>query len=461
MSNLTKEKRDALPDEHFAVPDKRKLPMNDETHTRLAWDMVDRTKDLTPAERKTAKERILRRAKELGIDVSSWTITASLTYRLDAMALDMPDMDHPNRMPFSGVLTRVNQTSDMPPNGSNGKRTLIPSEVAEAAIPSLMGMAVDFTPELDGHDAQSKIGLITEAQIEGDALNISGFFYAADFPEECARIQAEKDALGFSYECQARIRDLSADIWEVDYCIFTGAAVLYKDLAAYQTTSLQATAQKPLEKRKMSPEELKALMDTLAGLKAGVESLTKDVTDIKASAPQKLDAGAALDKIKPHAASLRSCAASMEAAGIGTHGTQGHVNVLRHMAASMEAEATMGNIPHIYRDHDYLSRTMEASAKPDNKQLESLSASIADLGTKFADLSAKAFTESKAPERKTLTPEIRTLLAKAGIAESDAANGEMSTEAVDKFLDAAGIKGTKAIETKLKLRHAGVMKAGK
>ncbi len=467
MSNLTKEKRDALPSEHFAVPGKRKLPINDETHTRLAWDMVDRAKDLTPAERKMAKDRILKRAKELGIDVSNWTITASLSFRLDAMALEMPDMTHPNRMPFSGVLTRVDQVSDAPPHGSDGKRTLIPSEVAEAAIPSLMGMGVDFTPELNGHDAQSKIGLITEANIDGDALNITGFFYAADFPKECARIQAEKDALGFSYECQARIRDLSADIWEVEYCIFTGAAVLYKDLAAYQTTSLQATANNSPEYT-MKPEELKALMDTLAGLQAGVAALTKDVTEIKASAPQKLDAGAALDKVKPHAEKLRACAASMEAAGIGNHATQGHVNVLRHMAASMEAEATMGNLPHIYRDHDYLSRTMEAGAviKPVvddkvTKQLETLSASIADLGTKFTDLQAKAFENSAAPERVTLTPEIRTLLAKAGITEDDASNGSMDTATVDKFLDAAGISGAKAVEAKLKLRHAGVMKAGR
>lgn len=458
MSKLTKEKRDALPGEHFAVPGKRMLPINDETHTRLAWDMVDRAKDLTPTERRIAKERIIKRAKELGIDVSNWTITAS--FEIQAMAIEMPDMSHPNRMPFSGILTRVDQVSDAPPHGSDGKRTFIPTEVAEAAIPSLMGMGVDFTPNLDGHDRQMKIGLITEANIEGDALCIAGFFYAADFPEECARIQAEKEALGFSYECQARIQDLSADIWEVDYCVFTGAAVLYKDLAAYQTTSLQAKA--TTEKRKVTHEEIKAMMDGLKAMSASIETLTKEVTEIKANGTQSIEAGAALDKTKPHADKLRACAASMEAAGIGTHATQGHVNILRHMAASMEAEATMGNLPHIYRDHDYLSRTMEAAKAPEkSKELETISAALADLGTKFADLQAKAFEQSAAPARATLSPEIRTLIAKAGITEADAEKGAISTGEVDKLLSAAGINGTKAIEAKLKLRHAGVMKAGK
>jgi hypothetical protein len=39
MAKLTKEERDKLPAEHFALPDKRELPIHDETHTGLAWDM--------------------------------------------------------------------------------------------------------------------------------------------------------------------------------------------------------------------------------------------------------------------------------------------------------------------------------------------------------------------------------------------------------------------------------------
>lgn len=466
MSNLDKAARDALPESDFAVPGKRKLPIHDATHVRLAWDMVDRASGLTDAERTEARRRILRRAKELGIDTKDWQITASIAFQ--AMAIAMPVVeDHPNRMPFSGVLTRVDQPSDEPPGGSNSHRTLLPRAVAEAALPSLLGMAVDFTPDFDGHDKQAKIGLITAAEVVGDGIHIEGFFYANDFPEECERIRAEKDSLGFSYECQARIQDPDADIWVIDYCVFTGAAVLYKDLAAYQTTSLAAKAEKDDDMN----EELKKLLEAVSTITASMDALSKDVATIKASAgaPEKLDAAAARDKVKPHADALRAAAANMEAAGIGTHATQGHVNVLRHMAASMEAEATMGNIPHIYRDHDYLSRTMEAGAaqgKPTTdpavmQKVEALSASIADIGTQLKDLNAKAFNNAVPPERATIPANIQNLLAKANIGEGDMKDGKLSVEQVNTVLDAAGMRGTAAIEMKLKLRHAGLMPAGR
>src|SRR4051794_37354451 len=72
MASLTKKERDALPDSDFAVPGKRKLPINDARHVKLAWDMVDRTEGLSEAEKKTARQRILRKAKSLDVDTSGW-----------------------------------------------------------------------------------------------------------------------------------------------------------------------------------------------------------------------------------------------------------------------------------------------------------------------------------------------------------------------------------------------------
>jgi hypothetical protein len=65
---------------------------------------------------------------------------------LEAMALQMPEVKgHPNRMPFSGVLTRLDTPSDRAPGGSKGKKVILTTSAAERALPSLMGMAVDFT----------------------------------------------------------------------------------------------------------------------------------------------------------------------------------------------------------------------------------------------------------------------------------------------------------------------------
>lgn len=428
--------------------------------------MLTKTQDLTEDERSEARRRIIRRAHDFGIDTAKWEVHA-VSFTFEAMALDMPMAEHPNKMPFKGVLTRLDQSSDAPPHGSTGKRTYIPAAVAEAAIPSLLGMAVDYKQDFDGHDKKSKIGLITEAWIDGDSLRIAGFFYANDFPEECQRIRAEKSRLGWSYECQAAIRDVEADPWVIDYCIFTGAALLYKELAAYTTTSLEAQATNDTSDTEIvMNEEMKKALEALSAQIAGIG---KEVAELKAAKalPANLDAAGVSHMVAPHAAACRAAADGMETAGIGLHATQGHVNILRKMAASMEAEAALGRLPHVYRDHDFL---MAAGVNADNKgvidpamtkTLETLAASVADLGTKLTDLQAKAFNNVASPERKTLSPEIKTLLAKAGISEEDAAAGKVDVSTVDKFLDAAGIKGTKAIETKLKLRQVGVMPAGR
>jgi hypothetical protein len=52
----------------------------------------------------------------------------------------------------------------------------------------------------DQRARQAKIGVITAANIEGDAILIEGFIYATDFPEVAAEIKASHDLLGFSYE---------------------------------------------------------------------------------------------------------------------------------------------------------------------------------------------------------------------------------------------------------------------
>ncbi|AJX62041.1 hypothetical protein AQ938_06940 [Burkholderia pseudomallei] len=485
MAKLTTAERARLPADAFAVPGKRELPIRDRDHVREAWDMVDRTQGLTPDERRTARERIKRRAHQIGMSTKGWKADVSASveicaqYELAAMSIAVPDPDHPNKMPFTGVLTRVDEPSDNPPGGSDGHRTFIPAEVAEAALGSLLGMCVDFTPNFDGHDKTAKIGLITEAYIDGSALRIGGFFYANDFPNETAEIKAKKDRLGFSYEAKAAIRDVNAETWHVDRIVFTGAAVLLKDKAAYTTTSLEAAR----ANQEPTMEELKQLMEA-------VGALTTKVTEIAASqaatseAVSKLnekaiEAAAARDKVRPHAESLRSCAASMEAAGIGTHSTSGHANVLRHMAASMEAEAAMGNIPHIYRDHDYLSRVMEAGAagaagagaavgadkgaKADDataKQIAELAASVASMTTVVTDLKAAAFNGAREPERKTLSPEMKTLLAKAGLTDQ-AEKGTLTVSEVDKTLEAAGITGHAAMTAKLKLMHSGILPVGK
>lgn len=400
--SLTPEQRKALPESEFAVPGKRALPMHDRDHAKMAWSMLNNTKGLSDPEKAEAKRRILHRAKELGIDTSDWEAHQSArmdmqpagendgglrAMRFEAMALEVPDTPgHPNKIPFSGIMTRIDEPSDNPVGGANGKRVLIPKSVAEAALPSLLSMGVDYQPNLSGHDPTKKIGVITAATIEGNGIHIEGILYGADFPAVVAEIRSKKSLLGFSYEAQAAVSNWNSDPVEVTSCVFTGAAILFKDKAAYTTTSLEASASTEL------PEmDMKELLEAVkAAVKEETAPLAKDVAELKAST-SRIEAASVLPQVKPHADRVRACAAAMEAAGMGGHERNGHVAVLNRMADKMEAEAVMGKLPHVWRDHDW----MEAAAAP------AADPKVAELEAKIKELESKSFQASAAPARPT------------------------------------------------------------
>jgi hypothetical protein len=185
-----------------------------------------------------------------------------LGLELESMAIQMPEVGaHPNRVAFRGVLTFVEVASDAAPAGARGHRVMLKKSATEKALPTLLGMALDYTPALDKHDARRKVGVITEADIvekagaspgsnargrpfphvAASALSIGGFLYARDFPELVREMRAKGPAvLGMSYEiAEAKIEDLGADVWEVSDFTFTGAAVLRRDKAAYRETWIE------------------------------------------------------------------------------------------------------------------------------------------------------------------------------------------------------------------------------
>ncbi len=178
-----------------------------------------------------------------------------MTIELESMAVEMPEVTgHPNREPFRGVLTLVDVPSDRAPAGAHGHRVVLTRSAAETALPSLLGMALDFAPSLDRHDARRKVGVITSADLNGKKLELSGYLYAKDFPEIVRAIadsslRAEREpceeggsdaALGMSYEiADARVADTRARVWTLTRVTFTGAAILRRDKAAYRDTWIE------------------------------------------------------------------------------------------------------------------------------------------------------------------------------------------------------------------------------
>lgn len=169
-----------------------------------------------------------------------------MNIELQSMAIEMPPLkQHPNRVPFRGVLTLVDVPSDRPPEGARGHRVLLTRSAGEAALPSLLGMGLDYSLALDRHDTRRKVGVITRAEITGKKLELGGYLYGKDFPEIVKEISgassrkaaAGRELLGMSYEiADASVADTRARIWTLTQVTFTGAAILRRDKAAYRDT---------------------------------------------------------------------------------------------------------------------------------------------------------------------------------------------------------------------------------
>jgi hypothetical protein len=162
--------------------------------------------------------------------------------KLQAMAVTMPVVrKHPNRVPFEGVLTFVDVPSDRAPSGAKGHRVILTRTAAEDALPSLLGMAVDYCPGWDGHDARQKCGIITDANIVGKQIRVAGYLFGRDFPEVEAQMKkAAAGSMGMSYElADAHVEDMRAAVWSLTKVTFTGAAILLRAKAAYGGTEFR------------------------------------------------------------------------------------------------------------------------------------------------------------------------------------------------------------------------------
>ena len=317
-----------------------------------------------------------------------------------AMSLDVPSTPgHPNKHPFSGILTRIDTLSDSAPEGSRGKRVILTRAAAEAALPGLLGMGVNYCDDLSGHDVRRKIGAITAATIEGDAVHIEGFLYAADFPAEVARVVAQKGRLGFSYEiADILVDDVHAAEWTISSCAFTGAAILYRHKAAYTTTTLAAKA-----------EELPMTDDILAAIKAGNDQTAAALAAVTTRL-DAIEATAEADK----AAKADEAAKAADAVKI---------------AAAAEAEA---------------------------KRVKEIEDRLASQETVIADLKAAAQRTSAEPDRKTLTPQVTALLARSGV-QLPGEGVKLTVAELDKSLKDSGMSTVSRMEAKNAMSRAGLL----
>jgi hypothetical protein len=69
-ATLTSQQRNSMDKSQFGIPEQRRFPMPDKEHVLLAWRSVNKAKDIPDKE--ALKSRIKSRAKQLGVDTSTW-----------------------------------------------------------------------------------------------------------------------------------------------------------------------------------------------------------------------------------------------------------------------------------------------------------------------------------------------------------------------------------------------------
>jgi hypothetical protein len=329
---------------------------------------------------------------------------------------------HPNRMPFHGVLTVLDAPSDRPPAGARGHRVVLTRAAAEAALPSLIGMAVDFTAGFDGHDARRKVGIISSADIRNNKIEVAGYIFARDFPEVVREIESARD-LGMSYEvADAAVEDIRAPVWKLTAVTFTGAAILRRKKAAYEQTSISLAAGSKPRSLDFGPADSPLGMtnqDNQRGL--GVRAHTGEIMNTELT-KQFLESSARL-------------AAASEA--------------LEQTIARLDAQ------------HSDLSTKIDrmVAAVDESAERKTLEERISELLTKKEELEKQnaelkalaARGTSSANQRKTLSPMVSALLAKNGLDASD----RFEVSALDKIL--APLSVEQRIAVKGEMARAGVI----
>ena len=333
---------------------------------------------------------------------------------LNALAIAMPHVAaHPNRVPFTGVLTTIDTPSDRPPAGARGHRVILTRTAAELAIPSLIGMALDYTPAFNGHGSRRKVGIITAAEVSAQQLIISGYLFARDFPELMRELRASKGTMGLSYEVSdARVRDVRAATWTLDEVTFTGAAILLKKKAAYESTSIELSAGAsrylPGFDRKPNTDNRKLLENNMTH-KQSEELIT--VTQRMASAAEALSESIA------------------------------RLNA-QHEDLSVRVDKIVAALESGPNDDD------DSEAILLKSRIAELEAANADLREKAAKINANTIA---ANGRKTLPPIVSTLLAKSGVEVTD----PMDTAALDGAM--APLSVEQRIAVKSQMARAGLI----
>lgn len=367
-----------------------------------------------------------------------------------------PDPNHPNRVPFRGVVAKLDQPSDGAPHGTMGRRIIIPSALASELSPGLLLAPINIDRALSGHDLSRVIGSITNAYVEGSDWVVEGVLFGKNFPDEVDLIKAEKDSLGMSIEMSHLqwVNPFALGTITMKMATPTGAAILLKKKAAYQTTTLAASRS---EVNKMDPiiAQLLAQMVQMQASQSELTNLLKTMSASITDAVGKLTAAGA--EIKSQLAEAK--AAPVEAkpevkTEIAAAAVDPTAQLADMLGKAMLAKLIGGEVAAAA----VTPVTVQPAPVTPAPAHTDLAASLVNLLTKGQTTEiAAAATPAPNPARQTLSSEAASFLNRFSADLQAGADGKFTVNEVDNTLDKGGYTALQGTSIKMSLRASGLI----
>ena len=223
----------------------------------------------------------------------------------------MSEQDNPDVLNFEATVGFVDTPTDATPCGGIADfKTIISSEGLDFS--SLVGSGVNVAYSdwwagynFKGHDKLNKVGVIDEAWLEGKDIKVKGHIWKCDFPEIADTIECAKESLGASVEVYfegVKTDSVAKTVTGLN-CHFTGVAILYKNKAAFNKTSIMCSRMDTEGEDKMNEEikqaleaQSKAFDEKLAGamqeIAGKIEALSAKPAEKDEEKPEAKDAPA-------------------------------------------------------------------------------------------------------------------------------------------------------------------------
>jgi hypothetical protein len=176
------------------------------------------------------------------------------------MRIEMPNIGHRNAVPFEGIAMFVDtpldgkihwtssETKQVVESPNDAPKLVFRREAAERALPSFLGMGICAQEgSLENHAIRSKVGFISEAFIEGNAVMIRGFIYGVDYPDMVDAIKKLRTKLGMCVKFADMVgewpTELKPEFGYITDFLVSGVAILHRTKCGFSGTTVRILPQ--------------------------------------------------------------------------------------------------------------------------------------------------------------------------------------------------------------------------